>query len=143
MTTSVNIACICGNVGRCELRRTQNGTAVLNFSVAVEEYRSNGENYTSWISCSLWGKRADAIDNIMHVGDRVTVSGQLHEQRWETKNGDKRSQIELTVSEINIMSKNSPAEQAQDNAVVDAVDKAFPGAQVTEQQAYANEDLPF
>jgi len=64
---------IAGRVGRSELKDI-NGTQLLSFSVAAD-VRSGREKETVWASCSLWGKRADALAQYVTKGSQVTVTG--------------------------------------------------------------------
>ncbi|MDE0590434.1 single-stranded DNA-binding protein [Halocynthiibacter sp. C4] len=69
---------IAGNVGKdAELRRTQNGDAVLGFSVAVDNGKDKNGNKreTTWIDCSVWGKRAESLENHIKKGIKLTLEG--------------------------------------------------------------------
>ena len=69
---------IAGTVGRdAELRQTQNGDAVLGFSLAVDngKDRDGNKRDATWYDCSLWGKRAQALAAHIRKGDKLTVTG--------------------------------------------------------------------
>lgn len=67
---------VAGNVGKdAVLRHTPQGDPVLNFSVGVTE-RKGQENVTLWVDCSLWGKRAESLEQYIWKGQKVVVSGQ-------------------------------------------------------------------
>ena len=59
---------IAGRTGKpAELRRTQNGDAVLSFSVAVDD--GFGQNKkTLWFDCSVWGKRGETLKDMLPKG---------------------------------------------------------------------------
>lgn len=135
---TINKVVISGNIGSSELRKTANGLAILSFSVAVDEYRKDAENYTSWIGCTLFGTRAEKLEFILTKGTKVSVGGRLHQQRWES-DGQNHSRIEIIVDELEIMSQKEREQPQAQQAVQDA----FPGAQVEEQTAYAQDDLHF
>lgn len=102
---SVNRAIISGYLTRdAEVRRSQGGTVVLTFGVAVNERRKDSSgtwgDYPNFIDCVMMGKRAEAIQDRMRKGALVTVDGQLRQSRWETKSGEKRSKVEILVNEI-------------------------------------------
>lgn len=82
----MKIITIAGNVGKdAELRRTSGtGDPVLNFSVAVED-RSTKEKTTAWFDVSLWGKRAEALEQYVTKGTRVAVSGDLTRREYDGK----------------------------------------------------------
>lgn len=77
--------CIAGRVGKdAQFRRTQNGDAVLSFTVAVDD--GFGENKrTMWFDCSLWGKRGQTLEAMLRKGKEVTVSGDLSTREHEGK----------------------------------------------------------
>ena len=69
---------LAGTVGRdAELRRTNNGDAVLNFSLAIDNGKDKNGNKreATWFDCSLWGKRAEALQSYVLKGGKLTVTG--------------------------------------------------------------------
>ncbi len=88
---------IAGNVGKdAELRRTQQGDPVLNFSVAVED-RSGREKVTFWFDVSVWGKRGESLEPHIRKGSRVAVSGDLTRRDHDGKTflGVKAAEVTL------------------------------------------------
>ena len=117
---SINQVSISGNLGRdAEMRRTQSGMSILNFSVAVNERRKDAQgeykDYTNWVGCVLFGKRAESLENRLSKGAKVAVQGKLRYSEWETDAG-KRSKLEVLVDEIELMSQK----KQQDAAYVEA-----------------------
>lgn len=109
---SLNSVCISGNLARdAELRTTTNGMSVLNMSVAVNERRKNqaGEwsDYTNWIDCTMFGSRAEKIAQYLTKGSKVAIQGRLHYSSWQDNNGTKRSKLDVTIDEIEFMSKQN------------------------------------
>jgi single-strand DNA-binding protein len=89
---------IAGNIGRdAELRRTQDGTQVAGFSVAVES-RAGREKSTQWFDVSLWGTRADALAQYLTKGSRVCVSGSLG-----TREHNGKTYLTVRANEITLM----------------------------------------
>lgn len=76
---------IAGRLGKdSTLRRTQDSTAVLSFSVAVDDgYGQNKK--TLWFDCSVWGKRGEALEQYLVKGTAVAVSGDLSTREHEGK----------------------------------------------------------
>ena len=69
---------IAGNVGRdAELRQTQSGDSVLSFSLAVDNGKDKNGNKrdSTWFDCSIWGKRADALQSYITKGSKLVVTG--------------------------------------------------------------------
>lgn len=130
---SINKAIISGYVGSdAVLNQTANGQAVCNFSVAVNEYRKSGDNYTSWINCTLFNGRAEKLAQYITKGVKVCICGSLHQSRYE-KNGEKRSSVNLTVGDIEFLSPKS-------ESAADVVSGTFDGAQVS---PISDDDIPF
>jgi single-strand DNA-binding protein len=74
----MEILIIAGVVGKdAELRRTGNGDAVLNFSVAVDQGKDKNGNKreTRWYDASLWGKRAESLQSYITKGSKLTLQG--------------------------------------------------------------------
>lgn len=79
-------------IGRdCELRRTPNGDAVTNLSLAFsygQKDQQTGNKPTMWIEGSLWGKRAEALAPYLLKGTQVSiVAEEPHIETYEGKNG--------------------------------------------------------
>ena len=103
-----------GNLGGDpELKSTQGGTPVLTFSIAVNERIKKGdkwEDYTNWVDCVLYGKRAESLSRILHKGTKVAVEGRWHQNRWE-KDGKKHTRWEVNVYEVELMSRDEQEPQ--------------------------------
>lgn len=104
MSEGLNRVTLLGNLGAdAELRATQSGTAVLNMRLAVNESwkDKNGERQekTEWMTCVLWGKRAEALHKYLIKGTRILVEGSLRTSSYE-KDGEKRYSTEVNVSNV-------------------------------------------
>lgn len=66
---------ITGRIGKdAILRRTQNGDAVLGFTVAVDDGYGQNKS-TIWFDASIWGKRGESLEQYLRKGTRVTANG--------------------------------------------------------------------
>ena len=89
-----------------ELRFTPSGAAVANFTVAsTPRYfdRQSGEwqdGEALFMRCSLWRQPAENVAETLTRGARVIVQGRLKQRSFETREGEKRTVIELEVDEI-------------------------------------------
>jgi single-strand DNA-binding protein len=98
---------ICGNVtDDVELKFTPSGAAVANFTVASTP-RTFDKNSNAWkdgealfMRCSLWHQPAENAAESLTKGMRVIVTGRLKQRSYETKEGQKRTVVELDVEEI-------------------------------------------
>jgi single-strand DNA-binding protein len=89
-----------------ELRFTPSGAAVAKFRVASTPRfmdRQSGEwkdGEPLFLSCTVWRQAAENVAESLQRGARVIVSGRLRQRSYETREGEKRTVIELEVDEI-------------------------------------------
>ena len=89
-----------------ELRFTPAGHAVANFTVASTPRtfdRQSGEwrdGDALFMRCTIWRDPAEHIAESLTRGDRVVVQGRLRQRSFETRDGDKRTVVELDVDDI-------------------------------------------
>lgn len=94
----MNNITITGTLGRdMEQRAMPNGDPVGNFSVADSQGR---DKPTIWWNCQLFGKRVAALAPYLLKGQQVTVAGTVTEREWTDKEGNKRKQMEIRVSDL-------------------------------------------
>lgn len=92
---------ITGHLGKdAQLSHTHNGTAVCNFSVASTRKRGDKEN-TTWMSCAIYGRRAEGVAKYLTKGTKVAVSG----EQWTNEGQDGKTWINLDVTELDFMSR--------------------------------------
>ena len=107
----LNTVSIGGNLCRdAELRATASGMAVLTFSVAVNESRKNQqtgeyEDYPNYVDCTMLGRRAESVSRYLTKGTYVALTGRLHQNRWQNKDGQNRSKLEVTADNIHFESR--------------------------------------
>ncbi|WP_341683891.1 single-stranded DNA-binding protein [Nocardia farcinica] len=89
-----------------ELRFTPSGQAVANFTVAstsrvfdrtANEWKDGGALF---LRCAIWREAAENVAESLTRGARVVVSGRLKQRTFETRDGDRRTVVELEVDEI-------------------------------------------
>ena len=89
-----------------ELRFTPSGAAVANFTVASTprtfDRQSNEwkDGETLFMRCSVWREAAENVAESLTRGTRVIVSGRLRSRSYDTKEGEKRTVVELEVDEV-------------------------------------------
>ena len=114
---SLNKAMIIGNLGRDpEMRYTQGGQAVTQFTVAVNRnYKdASGEwkEETEWFRVVAWGPLAERTAENLRKGRKVYVEGRLQTRSWEDKDGQKRYTTELVASEVKALDSRPREEGA-------------------------------
>ena len=82
-----------------ELRRTNSGTSVASFTLAVDRDFSK-EKETDFIECVAWGKTAEFVSNHFGKGKMAIVAGRLQIRKWEDKNGNKRNSAEVVAENV-------------------------------------------
>lgn len=85
-----------------ELRQTQSGKAVANFTLAVDrDYAEKGaERQTDFIECVAWRGTAEFVDKYFGRGQMAVVSGRLQIRDWEDKDGNKRRSAEIVADNV-------------------------------------------
>jgi single-strand DNA-binding protein len=98
---------VVGNLtGDPELRFTPSGAAVANFTVAstprILDKATNEwkDGDALFLRCSVWRQAAENVAESLQRGGRVIVTGRLRQRSYETKEGEKRTVVELEVDEI-------------------------------------------
>lgn len=138
---SINRVNISGNLTRDpELRSTAGGTNILSFGVAVNDRRRNQrtgewEDVPNFIDCIVFGQRAEALSRFISKGAKVSIDGKLHYSSWETKDGQRRSKLEVVVEEMEFLSRSQTPATIQNQP-------SFTAPQAPEEELY-DSDIPF
>ena len=111
---------IIGNLGRDpEMRFTQDGTPVTNFSVAVNDswQGRDGEQRerTEWFRIVAWRRLAEITNEYLRQGSRVYVEGRLETREWQDREGNDRTTTELIARDLLMLGgrDNEGSEQIQ------------------------------
>jgi single-strand DNA-binding protein len=98
-----------------ELRFTPSGAAVANFRIASTP-RTFDRQANEWkdgeslfLSCSVWREAAENVAESLTKGMRVIVQGRLTQRSYETREGEKRTVVELQVDEVGPSLRNATA----------------------------------
>jgi len=136
----LNKAMIIGRLGRDpEVRYTQGGQAVANFSIATDERwtdKSGEKNErTEWHKIVAWGRQAELAGEYLKKGRQVYVEGRLQTREYEDKEGIRRWSTEVVAQELQFL--DSRGAGAQQDVVSASV------AQAASEPAPAEDDIPF
>lgn len=113
MSKSLNKCCFIGNLGADpEVRYTQDGTAVANFSIACTEKWKDGE-HTEWVRLVVWSKLAEICGEHLNKGDRVWVEGSARTRKWQDNNGVDRYTTEYRVNDLIMLGAPGGSHSAQ------------------------------
>ena len=86
-----------------ELRRTQSGTAVTSFSLAVDrdfKSRESGEKATDFIDVVAWRQTAEFVCQYFTKGRMAVVEGRLQIRDWKDKDGNNRRSAEVVADNV-------------------------------------------
>ena len=119
-----------------ELRRTQSGTACCSFSLAVK--RPKVKDTTDFLNFVAWQQGAEYLCQYGHRGDIVGVTGYLTSRSWEDKDGKKRTTVEVTCSDVELISskKNTESNQPAQRQSFQQAQPNYP------QQSFQSIDIP-
>jgi len=101
---SFNRVLLMGNLTRDpELRRTPQGKAVCQFTLAVEERApQEGKKGVDFFPITVWEKQAEACAAHLGKGSLVHVEGRLNQERWESE-GENRSRVSVTAHSVTFL----------------------------------------
>ena len=140
---SVNIAIVSGNLGRDpEVRFTQSGRAVANFSIATNEswvgQDGNRQERTEWHNIVVWGKQAESCGQYLAKGRQVLVHGRIQTRKWTDQNGQDRYTTEIVAQRVQFLGGGGGARASQD-----AQDQGFGDPSPSFQSPPIDDDIPF
>ena len=145
MASDLNRVIIIGRLVRDpEIRYTQNGTAVANFSLASNRtYVQGGERkeMASFFSCVAWTKLGELIVQYCKKGHRIGIEGRLQQRSWEDQNGNKRSTVEIVVENVQFLSPKESGDAIQMDVPNDIHD--IPNAPEIQDNPFSDDDIPF
>ena len=133
---SLNTCTISGNLGKAaELRYTNSQLAVVSFSVAMNERRKQADgsyqDEVNWLDCTMFGKRAEALQPYLAKGTKLSLTGHLHKSTYE-RDGKQYSRVEIIVDEVELMNARREAQAPE----------AMP-PQAVEAASVYDSDIPF
>lgn len=98
-----------------ELRHTPNGTAVTEFSIAVESNRTvNGERKTNFFKIQAWSNSAEFVCKYFDRGQQILIEGKLESKTYTDKNDVKRKDVYVIADGINFCGAKSSEAQEKD-----------------------------
>lgn len=109
----MNSITIIGNMARdIETRYTQDGRAIAGFAVA-----DNRGEKVSFIDCSAFGKTAEFLAKHFRKGQKIALNGRLEINEWTGKDGVKRREAQVIVSEVAFADSKPKEEKKPDEFV--------------------------
>jgi|TARA_X000001036_G_scaffold176179_1_gene166737 single-strand DNA-binding protein len=117
---SLNQILLIGNCGSDpEMRYTPNGSMVVNFSLAVNNYRngSDGEQIqeTEWFRIACWNKTAESVNQFLQKGSRCFVEGRFRSSTYTANDGTQKQSNEVTAFRVIFLDRNSESSENNGN----------------------------
>lgn len=106
----VNKVMLIGHLGRDpEVRYTQSGKSVANFSLATTERfkdsQGSPQERTEWHTIVAWGRLAEICGQYLVKGKQVYIEGRLQTREWDDRDGNKRRTTEVIASEMQMLGR--------------------------------------
>lgn len=90
----------------CDVRYTQSGKVVCQFTIAVDRpFNKDGQKEADFIPVVLWGKQAEVAGNSLQKGHRVLVEGRLQIRSYDDNNGNKRYVTEVIANSFEFIER--------------------------------------
>ena len=125
-----------------DIGATTKGQAMCHFDLAVnrryKDTTGNWQDDVSFIPVVVWGDSARRCGERLKKGLPVHVEGRLKSRTWETKEGQKRSALEVVARRVQFLSKAGTAEGGAGVESQEAVEEGAPGAATG-----ADDEIPF
>jgi len=133
MSRGLNKVMVIGHLGKDpEMRYTPSGRPVTTFTVAVSRSwnTADGERRTEteWFNIVAWGNLAEICKQYLYKGQQIYIEGRLQTRRWEDKEGQKHTSVEVVANEMMMLgdrrdnsnqSQESGQEEGQTEPIAD------------------------
>lgn len=103
----MNVFSAVGRIGKenAKLAYTAKGDAISNFSVAVSSGYGESEK-TTWINCSLFGKRGESLTPYLLAGNQIGITGEITLRTYQTKDGSEKQSLECRLSNVTLIKQS-------------------------------------
>lgn len=125
-----------------ELRKTQTGTSVTQFTLAVNRRTSqNGQQEADFIQCTAWSKTADLIFQYLNKGSLAGIDGRIQTRTYEDQYGNKKYITEVVAESVQFLDSRKDDGNKKNGWTMQDIKE-----QVSEQpfnEGIGSDDLPF
>ena len=97
-----------------DYKKTPNGTSVVRFTLAVDRpfKDKDGNKITDFIPCQAWRQTADYMQQYIHKGDMVSITGELHSEKYNDKqSGQQRIRYSVVCNTVRGLKKSEAQQQ--------------------------------
>jgi single-strand DNA-binding protein len=145
---SVNKVILVGNLGKDpEVRFTNTGNAVANFSIATSEVWNDRDGKrqerTEWHNIVVWGKQAEHCGQYLAKGRQVYIEGSIRTRSYDDKSGNKRYVTEVVAQRVQFLGGGGGTRLASQAEGGHADDMSMGGMSGGGGQPPGDDDIPF
>ena len=91
-----------------ELRKTQNGTSVVSYTLAVgRSIKKEGQSEADFINCVAWNKTADLMRDYLYKGSLIGITGRIQTRNYQNEYGNKVYVTEVITDELQFLEPKS------------------------------------
>lgn len=130
-----------------ELKQTQSGVSLCNFTVAVDRsYKSGEDKIADFFNCTAWRGLGEMISKYFKKGKEIVLSGEMQSQKWQDNDGNNRTSWVVQVSNVDFFGSKSDSKPSADvDPANDPLQQFSNGLknQGFEEVADSDDDLPF
>ena len=94
-----------------DVRRTQDGKAVGNYTLAVDRQYAKSEKKADFIRCQVWEKKAEFAEQYLRKGTKIAITGRIQTGEYTNKNGEKVHTTDVVVEDQEFCEKKSDSVQ--------------------------------
>lgn len=121
MANGINKVIIIGNLGADpEIRYLANGSAVCNFSIAVNESWKDKDGKrqekTEWVNIVTWKRLAEVCAEYLKKGKQVYIEGKIQTRQWDDKEGKTRYSTEVVADQMQMLNDSPPTHTPEDTS---------------------------
>lgn len=123
----MNLLTAIGNISKdAELRFTPKGDAIASFNFALNSGYGD-KQITTWLNCSVWGKRAETLAPMLLKGTKIGISGELTNRPYTSKDGTEKHSLDVRVNDVTLLGSKGdanarPAQESKLQAQADSFD---------------------
>ena len=114
----LNVVAITGRLtADPELKKTNTGTSVCSFTVAVDRnfVKQGEERQADFLEVVAWKNAAEFVSKYFQKGSMIAVQGTIQTRNWEDKNGNKRKSTEIIADQISFCGGKAEEKPAKPN----------------------------
>ena len=143
MAKDLNKVQLIGRLGQDpELKYTQSGVAVVNFSMATsmawKDQEGNKQEKTEWHNIVAWRGLAETCANYLKKGSKVYVEGRLETDSWEDENKKKHYKTKILIDDLIMLDNKGSGGDSNGAAVSSTAGTSSAGSSMS-----TDDDLPF